>query len=90
MTYVCTHCDKNDAGVQCPDCEGTGLISYCALCEIAIAGDIQVLCSECKQEDQDRMESEEFVEWLTDPDSNVTGLCDRIRENKPAQLQMAK
>ncbi len=77
MSHPCQHCEKNDDRVRCPDCEGSGVIGYCIDCEEPMAGDEHERCGECQEIEDDRIESKEFIEALTDPDTDQHDLADR-------------
>lgn len=89
MSETCPHCHKNDDRVQCPDCEGTRVVSYCADCDDQIAGDEDILCHVCQEKDDELIEREEFIDALTYPNSTVDDICDRMPEQKPQKILMA-
>ena len=85
MSHSCPHCHKNDRGVQCPDCEGTGVVSYCEDCDEQIAGDEEIRCCAC----QETYDQEIYHISLTCDGASVVNFCDRFYLLKPLGLLMA-
>jgi len=81
MSHTCQHCGTSKSPTpDCPDCEGTVVISYCAICDTQFPGDMKVLCHTCEEFEDERLDREDFIEHMTDPTTEAIELVDGVGE----------